>query len=417
MALAVVYYFALFGLLFIKRAFVRVKTDPGYQPIVIVVIPAHNEQEVIAHTIESLLVQDYPHTTLMVMNDGSSDNTSEIARQYSDRNVLVVDRGSDIAGRGKGAVLNHAYRLINEMLEDGHPDLKDRPASDIIIAIMDADGQLEQSSIRNVVPYFTDQRVGGVQIGVRIANARAGLLPRMQDIEFIGFSAFVQEVRDWFGSVGLGGNGQFTRLSALHSTGDKPWTDCLTEDLDLGLTLVRNGWRVRFCPDAWVAQQGVHDLKTLFRQRTRWIQGHYQCWSHIPGLARDASVPLGTRVDLLVYLTMVVFIVFIMSSMVLGWLAEFQVIMVHSSFLEWMPEQARSYVRFALSYGPLMLFMATYQMKSKHRLRFNEFPAYTGAFALYTYAWIVAQVWAWLRIARGTSGWVKTPRVASKTAV
>lgn len=417
MALAVVYYFALFAILIAKRVITRGNRDFSYEPMVVVVIPAHNEEDVIAHTIESLLVQDYAHTTVLVMNDGSKDRTSEIARTYESRGVVVIDRGPDIAGRGKGAVLNHAYAIVNEMLESGHPALGGRSASDIIIAIMDADGQLEQSSIRNVVPLFSAANVGGVQIGVRIANARSGMLPRMQDIEFIGFSAFVQEVRDWFGSVGLGGNGQFTRLAALHSTGGAPWTDCLTEDLDLGLTLVQNGWRVRFCPDAWVAQQGVGDLKVLFRQRTRWIQGHYQCWRHIPALARDESVPLGTRIDLLIYLTMVVFIVFIMSSMVLGWLAEFGVIMVHSSFLEWLPDHVRSYVRFALSYGPLLLFMATYQMRARHRLRFNEFPAYAAAFALYTYTWIVAQVWAWYRIARGTSGWVKTPRVASESAV
>jgi hypothetical protein len=64
-----------------------------------------------------------------------------------------------------------------------------------------------------------------------------------------------------------------------------------------------------------------------------------------------------------------------------------------------------------------MLFMATYQMKSRHRLRPHEFPAYTAAFSLYTYAWIIAQLWAWWRLARGTSGWVKTPRVRSENAV
>jgi cellulose synthase/poly-beta-1,6-N-acetylglucosamine synthase-like glycosyltransferase len=417
MAIAVAYYVALFLLLWVKRVFIRFVADHTYDPVVIVVIPAHNEEDVIAHTIESLLAQDYEHKLIMVMNDGSKDRTSEIARRYTGEGVVVVDRGASIAGRGKGAVLNHAYRLVNGMVDDAHPALLGRSAENIIIAIMDADGQLEQHSITNVVPYFAQSNVGGVQIGVRIANARTSVLTRMQDVEFVGFSAFVQEVRDWFGSVGLGGNGQFTRLAALRSTGRRPWTDCLTEDLDLGLTLVKNGWRVRFCPDAWVAQQGVDNLRILFRQRTRWIQGHYQCWSHIPSLATEERVPLGTRIDLLIYLVMVVFIVFIMASMVLGWLAQLGLITVFSSFLGFVTPAARPTVKFVLSFGPLLLFMATYQMKSRHRLRPHEFPAYAAAFSLYTYAWIIAQLWAWWRLARGTSGWVKTPRVRSESAV
>jgi 1,2-diacylglycerol 3-beta-glucosyltransferase len=411
MALAVFYYFALFGLLFAKRLFVRAVADSGYEPMVVVVIPAHNEEDVIAETIESLLAQEYTSRLVMVMNDGSADATSAIASRYSSGGVIVVDREGESAGRGKGAVLNHAFTIISAMIESGDAALEGRGAQDVIVLVMDADGQLERHSIANVVPLFADPLVGGAQIGVRIANAGDSVLTRMQDIEFIGFSAFVQEVRDWFGSVGLGGNGQFARMSALRSTGDTPWTDCLSEDLDLGLTLVERGWRVRFCSDAWVAQQGVTDLRVLFRQRTRWIQGHYQCWRHIPRLATNRTIPLATKADLLIYLSMVVFIVFIMTSMVLGWLAEFNVIAIHSTFLDSVPAEYRGAVRVALSFGPLLLFMATYQMRSVRRLRLHEFPAYTAAFALYTYAWIVAQVWAWLRLARGTNGWVKTPRI------
>ena len=49
----------------------------------------------------------------MVMNDGSKDGTSEIGHNYADKydRVIVVDRGPDIAGRGKGAVLNHAFEI------------------------------------------------------------------------------------------------------------------------------------------------------------------------------------------------------------------------------------------------------------------------------------------------------------------
>ena len=122
---------------------------------------------------------------------------------------------------------------------------------------MDADGRLDRHALTETGRLFGNSRVGGVQIGVTITNAGDGLLPRCQDIEFVGFSHLAQAARDRIGSVGLGGNGQFTRLSALRSLGRPPWTDCLTEDLDLGLSLTRLGWRIRFCSTAWVAQEGV----------------------------------------------------------------------------------------------------------------------------------------------------------------
>ena len=203
------------------------------------------------------------------------------------------------------------------------PRLEGRGEDDIIIAITDADGQLERQTLSAVAPYFAEAKVGGVQIGVRIANASTNLLTRMQDIEFVGFSAFVQEARDAFGSVGPG------RQRAVHAAlgAHLAWAahrgrDCLTEDLDLGLSLVQRGWRIRFCPNAYVAQQAVTSLRLLFRQRTRWVQGHYQCWRHLPLLLKDKSVPLVTRIDLALYLVLVVFVVLVSIGMVLNLLAD-----------------------------------------------------------------------------------------------
>ena len=327
----VIYYMALFAHLTVRRALRSKMRDTGYRPMFFILIPAHNEEEVIAHTIEALLHQDYEHTSIMVMNDGSKDNTSQIAHEYAERysKVMVVDRGPEIAGKGKGAVLNHAFEIIREMISNEDPRLEGRGEENIIIAITDADGQLERHTLTQVSYYFAEENVGGVQIGVRIANASTNLLTRMQDVEFVGFSAFVQEARDAFGSVGLGGNGQFTRLSALISLGCAPWSDCLTEDLDLGLSLVRRGWRMRFCPNAYVAQQAVTSLRLLFRQRTRWVQGHYQCWRHLPLLLKDKSVNLVTRIDLALYLVLVVFVVLVSIGMVLNLLSTMGLIVVH----------------------------------------------------------------------------------------
>jgi 1,2-diacylglycerol 3-beta-glucosyltransferase len=419
-AAVVIYYMALFVHLTIRRALRTKMEDTGYRPFFFIIIPAHNEEAVVAHTIDSLLRQDYDHAAIMVMNDGSQDNTSEIAHEYEGNyaGVIVVDRGPEIAGQGKGAVLNHAFEIIRGLVRVGDPLLEGRCEGDIIIAITDADGQLERHALSSVAPYFADSRVGGLQIGVRIANASTNLLTRMQDVEFVGFSAFVQEARDAFGSVGLGGNGQFTRLSALVSLGYAPWTDCLTEDLDLGLSLVRRGWRIRFCPNAYVAQQAVTSLRLLFRQRTRWVQGHYQCWRHLPLLLRDKSVSLVTRVDLSLYLVLVVFVVLVSTGMVLSFLSTLGLIVVHSHAFDFIPTGVvHNALMLVLSFGPLCVFLLTYQARTGSPMPVRWLPAYAIIFAVYTYTWMVATAWAWMRILTKRGSWAKTARVSSESAV
>src|SRR5205807_2908862 len=93
-----------------------------------------------------------------------------------------------------------------------------------------------------------------------------------------------QVLRHRLGSVGLGGNGQFTRLSALNLLGDRPWSDCLVEDMELGLRLHLQGVGIGYVWRACVTQQGVTDAKRLLRQRTRWAQGNLQCARLLPSL-------------------------------------------------------------------------------------------------------------------------------------
>ena len=100
----------------------------------------------------------------------------------------------------------------------------------------------------------------------------------------------------------MGGNGQFTRLSALDEAGTRPWSDSLTEDLDLGITLSALGWRSTSTPWAYVSQQGVASVRRLLRQRTRWYQGHMTATRRLPELARARYLPTGRFIELAAYL-------------------------------------------------------------------------------------------------------------------
>ncbi len=284
-----------------------------------------------------------------------------------------------------------------------------------MLVIVDADGRLQEDALQKVAPYFNDPSVGSVQIGVRIANARANALARMQDIEFVGFSWLVQIARDWFGSSGLGGNGQFTRLSALMQLPGDPWRrGALTEDLDLGLRLVRAGWRTRFCHLTYVDQQGLDAWRPLLRQRTRWIQGHYQCWRHLGGLATARQTPLAARLDLMLYLVLVVTVILVSFTVVVGVLGAAGLVTVTNDFLLFVPYgEPRRVASLALSVLPLMIFLGTYQRHSAHPFRWYELPAAALAFTLYGYVWLWVSLRALVNLALRRNNWVKTPRLAA----
>ena len=415
MGIVAVYYFALFALSLRRR---RGPSSVTERPFVVVIVPAHNESLVIEQTLRSLVQLPYEDLLVVVVNDGSSDGTGRLARGFEPTGrVVVVDRPPERAGRGKGAALNEGFAFIDRLAFERGPRLPPRTATEVLVCVMDADGVLEPQTLDEVAAIFADPRVGGVQVGVTIANAHERLMLRCQDIEFVGFSHLAQAARDRIGSVGLGGNGQFTRLSALRSLGREPWRDCLTEDLDLSLSLTRAGWRLRFCRTAWVEQQGVRTLSAWLRQRTRWAHGHYQCWTHFPGLLASRSAPLVTRLDLCVYLLFVVFVVFVTANLVitaagaLGW------IWVANDFLAFVPlGPPRNIALEVLGLGPVVLLLARYQRASRHPLRWWELPAYGAFFVVYVYLWAVASVWAWARLLLGRTAWAKTARVHSEAA-
>jgi 1,2-diacylglycerol 3-beta-glucosyltransferase len=415
MALVSVYYIALFVL----SARFAARHDPpnGKRPGMALIVPAHNEAAVIGPTLASLTRLDYEPYCVIVLNDGSTDRTSEFAHAFeSTGRVLVIDRPAEVAGTGKGAVLNEGYHVLNELLEKRDPLVAGFDPADAVVGVIDADGELEPKALQEVAHLFADRRVGGVQMGVVIGNAEDGLIARCQDLEFTGFCQLAQAARDRIGSVGLGGNGQFTRVAALRSLGRPPWTACLTEDLDLGLHLKRKGWQIRFCRTTTVTQEGVRTMRAWLRQRTRWAQGHYQCWGHIPRLLTTRAMPVYTRIDLVLYLLFVTVVMFVAANLLVAFAGALGYVTISNDFLAFIPAgPPRNIAMEVIGLIPVVMVLRRYQQNSPHRLRWWEMPAYGAAFAVYAYVWAIASVLAWLRLMRGSVGWTKTRRVAHQT--
>src|SRR5438067_10514145 len=259
-------------------------------------MPCLNEELVIARSLQRLLSMPADDFAVMVIDEGSDDGTAAAVTGVADERVWLLSRKLPNARQGKGEALNDA---IAQLVSSDR--LAGRDPGSVIIAVVDADGHLDPHALADVTEFFADPAVGAVQIGVRINNRDRSMLARMQDMEFVIYTEVFQRGRRHLGSVGLGGNGQFVRLSALRSLGPAPWTRSLTEDLDLGVRLAAAGWRNEYCRTAAVHQQGVVEIKRLIRQRARWFQGNLQSWRLIPLVLR--SMPARRGADLLFLLS------------------------------------------------------------------------------------------------------------------
>jgi 1,2-diacylglycerol 3-beta-glucosyltransferase len=369
-------------------------------------IPCLNEATVISATLDSLLSLPGDDYAVLVVDDGSDDDTAELVRRYDPARVHLLRREPPDARRGKGEALNAAYRhLLTSPLVAG------RRPEDVVVAVFDADGRIDPTALSSVAGYFRDPRTGAVQIGVAMRNARTNLLARLQDLEFTVFTEIFQRARERLGSVGLGGNGQFVRLSALGSLGHSPWTSCLTEDLDLGVRLLLAGWSNNYCPTASVDQQAVESVRRWVRQRARWFHGHLQCWRLVPSVLRS-SLRARAASDLVWCLILPVTVLLVPLVTVPVVVAGVALTIVSPSrFLglftaDNAPTLAAIYL---VAFGPAYLYGFVYWLRG--RAGFVRAILLAHLFELYTHLWLIAGWTAVLRVARRKRGWDKTARI------
>lgn len=385
-----------------RRRIRRSRTDRR-ERFYVFLIACLNEEKVLSESLARITSLPVGNFMALVIDDGSDDRTYQIARAADPNLVHVHRRTPPDCRRGKGAALNDGVRHLREsgLLAGYDP-------ADVVLCVVDADGRLDPHVVQSVDPYFDDPRTGAVQVCVRMYNRHQGLLARMQDMEFVVYGDVFQSARRFIGSVGMGGNGQFMRLSALNTLdGNGPWSDSLTEDLDLGVRLIAKGWTNMHCTTAAVSQQAVLSLRRLVRQRSRWFQGHLQSAGLVPLILRD--VPTRPALDMLYHLSSPVLIL-LTSLLPVSFLVALGATVVASV------QVGHALVSPMWLLGPYVLsFTAAYTygfvyFKRERRLGLVRCVLLAHVFVFYGYIWFAAGWWGFWRMLTGKQTWLKTAR-------
>lgn len=250
------------------------RSPPVSTPRVSVIIPAYNEERVIAASVTRVLASDYPALEVIVADDGSKDRTAAIVAQSfgSDSRVTLLT----LANGGKATALNRALRHAR---------------GEVIIAL-DADTQFEPTTIRRLARWFADPEIGAVAGDARVGN-RINLVTRWQAIEYVTAQNLERRALAGFDAMTVvpGAVGAWRR-SALDAVGGYP-ENTLAEDQDLTIAVQRAGWRVTFDPRATAWTEAPESFRALAKQRYRWAFGTLQClWKHRQVLRRGEPAGL-----------------------------------------------------------------------------------------------------------------------------
>ena len=219
-------------------------------PLISVLIPAYNEEDVISQTIQSVLNQDYPKDKLeiIVVDDGSTDKTYEVAKSFS--NIKAYKKENN----GKASALNYGISKAKGQL----------------ISVLDADTFLTPDFLKKTVKYFEDEDVGIIVSTLKPYKPRK-LIERIQVIEYV-ISSFIRKILSLNNSLSAAPAGSIFKAELFKKHGGFDEHN-LTEDFEIALKAQSHNYKLVHAVDAVAYTDVPSTFKSLARQRIRWSYG------------------------------------------------------------------------------------------------------------------------------------------------
>jgi cellulose synthase/poly-beta-1,6-N-acetylglucosamine synthase-like glycosyltransferase len=233
-----------------------------YRPMVSIIVPAKNEETVIARTIESILNQSYTNFELFVVVDNSSDDTYKIAKEFEqkDTRVKVFNR---VDGKNKASALNFCFQK----------------SKGEIIATYDADTVLLKNTLENAVYGMNYFNVDVLQGYNSYINREENIFTRLAVIDEILVKATLIGRTHLNLFVPVAGSNQYFKRRVIKNIGG--WNDkFLTEDLESSIRISNARYKSAYLSSAKVLQETPASYSEYFKQRTRWLRGYHQVFFH-----------------------------------------------------------------------------------------------------------------------------------------
>lgn len=224
-------------------------------PKISLLVAAYNEEDNIAETIRGIKNQDYPgKIEIIVVDDGSSDNTVRVLRSYNLANLKIVQANHG----GKARALNEGLKHVTQ---------------DIVVCI-DADTFLHPQALRRIVARFlTDPEDTAAIAGcVLVKNSRSTFMTRLQEWDYFTGIASAKRQQSLYQGT-LVAQGAFSAFRTKLVKAHHGWPSVIGEDIVLTWSLISSGWRIGFEPTAIGFTSAPQTFKGFYRQRKRWARG------------------------------------------------------------------------------------------------------------------------------------------------
>jgi len=259
---------------------------PEYLPRVAVLIPAYNEETVIARTIRSVMMSNYKNIRIIVIDDGSKDRTFDVvqetyAKDIASGRVTVLTKPNG----GKAEALNFALEQTGEEIYVG----------------IDADGVIAHDAIGRLVCHFANPKIGAVAGNAKVGN-RVNLWTRWQALEYITSQNFERRALDLFDVVMVVPGAIGAWRTAAVKVGGGYHSNTVAEDADLTMNLLEQGYSVIYEDQALAFTEAPVNVDGLMRQRFRWSFGILQAvFKHKGAITKHRAMGLFALPNILIF--------------------------------------------------------------------------------------------------------------------